>query len=327
MFQSFLKQHDAAAWQRTLASLLPAIHDVDRAATQIWFHFFPLELADAIAEADDLAQLALTLRLDGDFRLADQVDSSHWFLYGHRYRAHVKAAIIERAEANTAPSSLELAEVVRGIAADVWRRAEPARRAPEMSLTLGIAAVGLMTLQQVGLPAFRVNRPATAGLQTGTPGQIVSRRNRNDRQGLAGIFRGIRAQYTVTFDERRRDARFTVINQQHLTTASANDARDYSRETRGTIEGPIPAQCRTASCGTCWVGILGGVERLSDVDAHETQRMKEFGYIDTPDPKPVIRLACQAVASGNVTIVIPPWNGFIGKRKGSRETSAAPPRR
>ncbi len=93
------------------------------------------------------------------------------------------------------------------------------------------------------------------------------------------MFRGIRAQYTVTFDERRHDARFTVINQQHLTTASANDTRDYSNELRGTVEGPIPAQCRTASCGTCWVGILGGNEHLSPVDAHEKKRMKEFGYI------------------------------------------------
>jgi len=136
------------------------------------------------------------------------------------------------------------------------------------------------------------------------------------------MFRGIRAQYTVTFDERRHDARFTVINQQHLTTASANDTRDYSNELRGTTEGPIPAQCRTASCGTCWVGILGGNEHLSPVDAHEKKRMKEFGYVLSDEPRPVIRLACQALASGNVTLVIPPWNGFIGKRKGSRETSA-----
>ena len=85
MFQSFLKQHDAAAWQRTIDALLPHIHEVDRDATQIWFHFFPLELAEAIAESGDLAQLAITLRLDGNFNLADQVDSSHWFLYGHRY--------------------------------------------------------------------------------------------------------------------------------------------------------------------------------------------------------------------------------------------------
>jgi ferredoxin len=324
VFQSFLKQHNAAAWQHTVERLLPDIHEVDRAATQIWFHFFPLELAEAIAETDDLAQLILTLRLEGNFRLADQVDSSHWFLFGHRYWPQVKAAIIARAESSAAPSSLELAAVVREIAGNV---------APA-NLVLGIAAVGLMTLQQVGLSVFRTDGPAPSPAKSGryaqnsaqkkTPEKIMAARKKNDSQGIAGIFRGIRAQYTVTFDERRSDARFTVINQQHLTTASANDTRDYSSETRGTVEGPIPAQCRTASCGTCWVGILGGVEHLSEVDAHEKKRMKEFGYINTPEPRPLIRLACQAIASGNVTIVIPPWNGFIGKRKGSRETSAAP---
>jgi ferredoxin len=336
MFQSFLKQHDAAAWQRTIETLLPAIHEVDRNATQIWFHFFPLELAEAIAETDDLAQLALTLRLDGNFRLADQADSSHWFLYGHRYWPQVKTAIVERADSNAAPSSLQLAAVVREVANDVVRRVlESKTRPTSVELVLGIAAVGLMTLQQVGLDAFRADHgpakadhgPAKAGHYVRkTPEQIVAARKKNDSQGLAGIFRGIRAQYTVTFDERREDARFTVINQQHLTTASANDTRDYSHELRGTVEGPIPAQCRTASCGTCWVGVLGGADRLSDVDAHEKKRMKEFGYILTDEPKPVIRLACQALASGNVTIVIPRWNGFIGKRKGSRETSAVPQR-
>jgi ferredoxin len=330
MFQSFLKQHDASAWQRTIETLLPAIHEVDRDATQIWFHFFPLELARAIAEADSLAEVVLALRLEGNFRLADQVDSSHWFLYGHRYWPEVKAAIVQRAESNAAPSSLEPASVVHEIAGDVVQRVRERKNSVSVDLVLGIAAVGLMTLQQVGLAAFRSDGPAEAApnvansVQNKTPEKIVAARKKNDSQGIAGMFRGIRSQYTVTFDERRPDARFTVINQQHLTTASANDPRDYSNETRGTVEGPIPAQCRTASCGTCWVGILGGVDNLSDVDAHEKKRMKEFGYINTPDPKPVIRLACQAVASGNVTIVIPPWNGFIGKRKGSRETSAAP---
>ena len=327
MFQSFLKQHDAAAWQGTIEALLPTIHEVDRNATQIWFHFFPLELAEAIAEADSLAQVVLALRLEGNFRLADQVDSSHWFLYGHRYWPEVKAAIIERAESNVAPASLELAAVVREIAGDVVRRVSKRKTHPaSVDLVLGITAVGLMTLQQAGLAAFRSGDSAEAGhyVQNRTPEKIIAARKKNDSQGIVGMFRGIRAQYTVTFDERRPDARFTVINQQHLTTASANDTRDYSAETRGTVEGPIPAQCRTASCGTCWVGILGGVENLSAVDAHEKKRMKEFGYVNSPEPRPVIRLACQAVASGNVTIVIPPWNGFIGKRKGSRETSAAP---
>ena len=313
MFQSFLKQHDAAAWQRTIDALRPHIHEVDRDATQIWFHFFPLELAQAIAESKDLAQLAITLRLDGQFNLADQIDSSHWFLYGHRHWREVKAAIVARAESKGAPSTLDLVALVKEIGKN-----DP--------LKVGIAAVGLMTLQQVGLEAFRGDHgPAKAGpYLRKSPEQIIAARKKNDSQGLLGMFRGIRAQYTVTFDERRRDARFTVINQQQLTTASANDTRDYSHELRGTVEGPIPAQCRTASCGTCWVGILGGNDHLSPVDAHEQKRMKEFGYINTTDPKPVIRLACQAIASGNVTLVIPPWNGFIGKRKGSRETSAVP---
>jgi ferredoxin/type IV secretory pathway VirB2 component (pilin) len=328
VFQSFLKQHNAAAWQHTVGTLLPDIHEVDRAATQIWFHFFPLELAEAIAERDDLARLVLTLRLEGNFRLADQVDSSHWFLYGHRFWPQVKAAIIARGDSSAAPSSLELGTVVREIAGDVVQRIVQSRNGPtpDNTLVFGIVAVGLMTLQQAGVAAFRAASGtvhAPLGLLAKTPEQIVAARKKNDSQGIAGMFRGIRAQYTVTFDERRSDARFTVINQQHLTTASANDIRDYSNETRGTVEGPIPAQCRTASCGTCWVGILGGNEHLSEVDAHEKRRMREFGYISTPEPRPLIRLACQAIASGNVTIVIPPWNGFIGKRKGSRETSAA----
>jgi ferredoxin len=327
LFQSFLKQHDAAAWQRTVEALLPHIHEVDRQATRIWFHFFPLELADAINETADLAQLVLALRLEGNFRLSEQVDSSHWFLYGHRHWPQVKAAIVARAESNAASPSLELAPVILAIAKGIDA---------DDSLLVGICAIGVMTLQQVGLEPFRASSGAVQppqGMLAKTPARIVAARNKNDSQGVLGIFRGIRAQYTVTFDERRHDARFTLINQQHLTTASANDKRDYSREGpaeaghyRGTTEGPIPAQCRTASCGTCWVGILGGNDHLSPVDAHEKKRMKEFGYILSDEPRPVIRLACQALGSGNVTLVIPPWNGFIGKRKGSRETPAVPQR-
>jgi hypothetical protein len=60
--------------------------------------------------------------------------------------------------------------------------------------------------------------------------------------------------------------------------------------------------------------VLGGREKLSAVEDLEACRMKEFGYIDTPDPRPLIRLACMAQASGNVTIVIPTWNGIFGKK-------------
>ena len=146
-----------------------------------------------------------------------------------------------------------------------------------------------------------------------SPARILAARKKDDSQGVMGIFRGLKARYTVTFDERREAGRFPLIFQQHLTTASANDTRDYESGPRRCHEGPIPVQCRTASCGTCWVGVLGGAEKLSDVDEMEARRMKEFGYINTAEAKPVIRLACMALGSGNVSIVIPTWNGFVGK--------------
>ena len=170
MFQSFLKQHNAAAWQHTVERLLPDIHKVDRAATQIWFHFFPLELAEAIAETDDLAQLILTLRLEGNFRLADQVDSSHWFLYGSRYWPQVKAAIIARAESSAAPSSLELSPAVREIAG-TWPR----------ELVLGIAAVGLMTLNRLGCPHFAPTVRPRVRLKPDATCRITHRRRRPSR--------------------------------------------------------------------------------------------------------------------------------------------------
>ena len=312
MFESFLKQHDQAAWARAVAALLPNIHEADRNATQIWFHFFPLALAEAISEIPDRAELKRTFRLDGNYRLAEQSDTSHWFLYGHRYWPQVKAVVIKRADSGAAPASLDLPAVVREIAKGAGG---------DVPLLLGITAVGLMTLQQIGLPAFR----ASAGtieippqFRHKTPAQVLAARARNDSQGIAALWRGIRAQYTVTFDERHDAARFTVINQQHLTTASALDTREHEPGPRHRLEGPIPVECRTASCGTCWVGMLGGSERLSDVEKMEATQMKEFGYINTTEPKPLIRLACAALATGNVSIVIPPWNGFIGKRAGMR---------
>ena len=62
-----------------------------------------------------------------------------------------------------------------------------------------------------------------------------------------------------------------------------------------------------------WRGVLGGAEKLADVAAREGKKIKEFGYIDTAEPKPLIRLACQAQAGGAISVVIPPWNGQFGK--------------
>ena len=76
----------------------------------------------------------------------------------------------------------------------------------------------------------------------------------------------------------------------------------------------MPVECLSASCGTCWVGVLGGQEKLSEVAPRERRSMKVFGYNQPDDEKPFLRLSCQAKAFGNATIVIPPWNAVFGKK-------------
>ena len=76
----------------------------------------------------------------------------------------------------------------------------------------------------------------------------------------------------------------------------------------------MPVECTAASCGTCWVGVIAGQEKLSPVARRERRQMKVFGYNQPADDTPFIRLACQARAMGNATIVIPPWNGVFGKK-------------
>jgi len=319
-FEAFLNRHDSETWAKVLEALLPSIHEVDRTATQIWFAFFPLALARALQRADDPAQLAKDLLLQGRYRLKDQIDSSHTFLYGHRYWPEVKRAVVERAIA--AEGSVQeagdwhtesLQEQIHEVAGRVAKGIKT-----EESLLVGITAVAFMTLQQVGLEAFQ----ASPGLVMGSPEylqrspeQVLKARARDDRQGLFGFLKGHKKEWTVTFDENAASAKFKLIHSQELTTAAARDKRDYrSRDPRCIDgEGPIPVQCRSAACGTCWVGILGGAEKLSEVEELERRKIKEFGYMDTEEPKPLIRLACQAQAFGAVSIVIPPWNGVFGK--------------
>jgi ferredoxin len=307
-----MTQDDSATWARVLDTLLPTIHEVDRNATRIWFRFYPLALADAFAHTDNPEKLKQTLRLDGHYRLGDQIDTSHWFFYGHRFWPQVKAAISGRGESSLARTDDDLAGVIRDVAKDVAAAANI-----DPSLVVGIAAVGMMTLQQVGLPAFRAIQntvDAPSGLARKSPAQILAARRKDDGQGLAGLLRGPeKAQYTVTFDERRPDGRFTVFKKTPMTNGSARDTREYSNGPRRCHEGPIPVECRTASCGTCWIGVLAGAEKLSDVEQQEAKLLQDCGYLTPVEAKPVIRLACKALASGNVTIVIPTWNGFLAK--------------
>jgi ferredoxin len=310
-FEIFLSKHDEEAWSALLTDLLRSVHEVDKTATQIWFAFYPLSLWRALEQADDPEQLAAQLLLKGSYYLRDQIDSSHHFLYGHRYWPEVKAAVEEYAASFTEGDETGLASRIRGVAGRV---ASKLKR--DESLLVGITAVAFMTLQQVGLSAFKA-APGAVSLDKKharkSPEQVLRERAKDDSQGLFGFLKTVDKEWTITFDESVDGATFKLKHTQDLADAAAKDTRDYRSRDPRRIEGPIPVECRSASCGTCWVGVLGGAEKLADVGAREGKKIKEFGYIDTNETKPIIRLACMAQATGAVSIVIPPWNGVFGK--------------
>lgn len=303
-----LCQYEVAAWQRGLDMIGSSVHEVDRNATRIWFAFWPLDLFLALDSAPDPATAARRFGLMGRWRLAEQIDESHRFLYGHRYWPQVKQAIAaERAWPADLPA---LVTEVADAAAQVAGTAR--------DMATGISAVGLMTLRQTGVDAFaaapgRVLLPEA--VLRASPQHVLRRRAKDDWQGPFGFLRGIKKRWTITFDEHDPAACFAAINGQEIATAAQQDKREYrSRDGRCTPgEGPIPVECRAASCGTCWVGVLAGAEKLSPVvDRDEGRRMQVFGYQTGGGSKPMIRLACQARACGAVTVVIPPWNGMYG---------------
>lgn len=339
LFRAYLDQYDQYAWTAALETLKPSMHDVDRTATEIWFHFYPLVLARALAPPADRDVVMRKLWLQGQPDLRARVDASHTFLYGHRYWPIVVSTIGAFVDSGAAPKSLELAELVRELAvrvADEVNRAGGAGKKGngagkagkvDLSLTMGITAVGLMTLQQVGPDSFSTAGRLSLGAAAlaKTPDQVLAARARKRGQGLLGFLKGGRHDHRVTFDEHDPEAWFRIIETQHITTAAAYDTRDYRTRDARCTEGPIPVQCRSASCGTCWVGVLGGHDQLSPVEPRERQRLREFGYLDSDDPHPLIRLTCMAQANGPVSIVIPPYNGIYGKYRRREEQAATTP--
>jgi ferredoxin len=323
-FESFLNKCDEHAWVKAIANLLPSIHEVDRTATQIWFGFYPLALFLSLTEPEDREKLAQELLLQGNYYLKDQIDSSHKFLYGHRYWPQVKKALERRADGwqaqagssvdspQTEVCATSLVDQILSVAAEAG-----AGLKIDQSLLAGIAAVAFMTVRQVGLAAFKA---APGNIQIDqkhvkkSPAQLLKDRAKDDGQGLLGFLKTVDKKWTVVFDENDDGAKYKLNNAQDLAWGAAEDrTRDWVALDPRRIEGPIPVECRSASCGTCWVGVLGGAEKLAPVGPRESKKIKEFGYIDTAAPKPLIRLACQAQAEGAVSIVIPPWNGVFGK--------------
>ena len=311
-FENFLNNFNEKQWLGVLKTLLPEIHEVDRSATQIWFRFYPLELHRYLQTAEDKQKAIQKFVMQGEYELKNQIDSSHKFLYGHRFWNEIKIAIEARAGSfnqEKADLSDEIKQIA-GAAADKLK--------VDSSLLTGIAAVGLMTLVQTGLENFK-NAKGTSekprGLMSKSPGEIVRQRAKDDSQGLLGFLKTVNKEWTVRYDESKSEGKFKIMNDEEIASGAARDqSKNWLENDERCIEGVIPVECRSAACGTCWVGVLGGQEKLTEVSRLERKQMKVFGYNQPEDSKPFLRLACQARTHGAISIVIPPWNGVFGKK-------------
>jgi ferredoxin len=289
MFQ--ISQYDLE-WPSTLVALLPEIPLGDREALPIWFSLYPLLLT---ALAPD-AQAEGFFQLKGKWGLAGQEDTSHYFFYAHEFWAAVKIAPIHL------ESSLQatLYVTARGMDAPAEHR-------------LTLACLLLMTLRQCG-PEF-LDRTAKQGKRP-------ERAKLDVKPSLLSRLLAKPVAHRVYFEGKH----FQILDEQEITTAAEKDKGPYHEADPRCYEGmgPIPVDCRSGSCGTCWVGVLGGRERLDPIGEFERKRMEYFGYFDAgfadaASDHPRIRLACQAKASGNVEIVIPPWNGVFGLSRRTKE--------
>lgn len=314
-FHAFLSGHNQRSWNQLVSKLVPSIHPVDQIATQIWFCFWPLKLCLALKQSTDLGQTVRELELDGNYRLEAQLDLSVNFVYGSRYWSEVKKAILAHCETCVIRSGSGLEQHIRETASQL----AAVHRLPD-SLLLGITAIGFMTLQQIGLASFaaRANTSVEDPMHTGlTPERVLGLRARETRPGLLGFLRTTDRKYTVTFKEGKPDCSFEAIRAQDISMASATDEREYKSKDARCVAGPVPAQCRSAACGYCWVGILTGRDKLCEISEFERKRLKHFGYISSDldnETHPHIRLACQAKCYGDVTVVLPSWNGVLSGR-------------
>ncbi len=312
LFESYLQKFTESDWDAAIRSLVTDIHEVDRNAVQIWFRFYPLSLHHHLSATPDIEEAKRNVAMQGDFDLDSRIGTSHAFLYGHRFWNATKAAIEAESQVFE-KADIDLADEITQIAGMVAEKVKV-----DSSLLIAITAVGFRTLVQVGLEKFVSGSDETikpTGLMAKSPDAIVRSRAKDDSQGLFGFLKTVDKKFSVIYDEAGSRGRFEILNDQEIASASANDrSQNWQVKDPRCWEGPVPVECTSASCGTCWVGVLAGEEKLSAVARRERRAVNVFGYNQTDDEKPVIRLACQTRAYGNVTIVIPPWNAVFGKK-------------
>jgi hypothetical protein len=261
-FVEYLSRYTAADWANTIETLAPEIHPIDLDATRIWLAFHPEGPAAA------------------------RIDSSHAFLYGHRYWPQVKRAVLAAAKDSAWPSTL--AELVDRVADHATRTTQVDR-----DQLLGVTAASLVTLRHRGIDSFvassgSVQLPHRAHVRSIR--QVRRARARQRWRPLAALFGGRRFRMTLT--EGARDGFFEV------------------RQGATVAEG-MPGSLRlcSANCsGACAIGILSGAEYLSDVGETELELLRQanLASLTTATGYPLIRLACHARPLGDVSLVTRP---------------------
>lgn len=255
-FEDHLSRYAAADWADALETLAPEIHPVDLDATRVWCAFFPLALAKD--------------------RLSAQVESSHTFLYGHRYWPQTRRAVLAMAAESSFPEALP--EIITRVADHTSRTSSVDR-----DQLLGIAIAALMTLRQCGLEAFEsvkgtVQLPMR--IEARSIRQVRRQRAAQRSQGLLGFLRGRKNRFRMTFDENTPGAHFDVAAGQNVASG-------------------LPA-------GASVIGVLAGADKLSPIDPSEAKQLKDLGFAQaaTAGGAPLIRLASAARPHGDVTFVI-----------------------
>lgn len=315
VFESYLNRLEEGDWAESLARILPRIHPVDSQATRIWFAFWPLKLRLALDGSPDPARVFKEFQLDGNPRLEEQIDASVGFLFGSAYWTEVKQAVVAHAEECSGPQETSLDAHVLELASRL-----AARLQVEQSLLTGIVAVGVMVLRQVGLSSLEAcaREPSPNGGPR-TAAEVLKLRRGRGWKSL--IWKS--KKYRVSFDESVPESCYEALDGQDLSMASGSDPRDFRESDPRRVAGPVPVQCRSGACGYCWIGVLAGEENLSEMTSFEKRRLEYFGYAPPAEiarKHPAVRLACQSKCYGDVSILVPPWNGVLEGRAPATST-------
>ena len=314
---SHLSRYSPADWAAAVDTLSASVHPIDQNATRIWFAFFPLKPASRAGSrggrAEREAAVVQTLRLMGRWRLVDQIDSSHAFLFAHRYWPQVKSAVTSFDQSITEATPLRGGRHVGrgGRGAHRARRSRDARRdvrggahdAPPGRT--GRAHGGARTDSSGGCRARAV---AASGHEAAGARRLAGsvRLPARPHEALDGDVRRERFGREVRRHQRPGDRDGGADRQ-----AGLSRSRSALHAGRGTDSRRVPRRVMRH--------VLGRRARrrrqaLAGRRSRRAASVQMFGYLDSQEPKPLIRLACQAKAHGAVSIVIPPWNGFLSKQ-------------